>query len=89
MITVKKVDENTFEVTVKESTITTHQVRLSDEYFNQLTGGSVSKETLIEKSFEFLLEREDNTMILKSFDLPVIQGYFSNYEKDIREKISV
>jgi len=38
---------------------------------------------LIEKSFEFLLERESNTSILRSFDLPVIQRYFPEYERAI------
>ena len=34
------------------------------------TGGRVSREDLIRASFEFLLERESNTMILSRFDLP-------------------
>jgi hypothetical protein len=48
-----------------------------------LTGSKVSPETLIEKSFEFLLERESNTMILARFDLPVIGDYFPEFEKNI------
>jgi hypothetical protein len=51
-----------------------------------LTRGRISPETLIEKSFEFLLERESNTMILSRFDLPVIGDYFPEYEKNIIEK---
>jgi hypothetical protein len=56
---------------------------VTPEYLQKLTGGRVSAETLIEKSFEFLLERESNTSILRSFDLPVIQRYFPEYERTI------
>lgn len=87
MITVKKIDDNTFEVTVKGGSITTHRVQLSDDYYNKLTDQEVSKEVLLKKSFEFLLERESNTMILSQFDLPMIQRYFSNYEKEIKNRI--
>jgi len=83
MINVKKLDKNTFEVTVKERKTTSHRVHLSDEYYNKLSAGKISQEELIEKSFQFLLERENNTMILSSFDLPVIQNYFPEYEKHI------
>jgi hypothetical protein len=44
----------------------------------------VPAEKLVEKSFELLLERESNTSILRSFDLPVIQRYFPEYEQTIR-----
>ena len=60
-------EPETFEVTVRGPTTTTHTVRLKHDYYQKLTGGKVSPETLIEKSFEFLLERESNTMILSSF----------------------
>ena len=82
-IEVKQKDTDTFEITVTETTTTTHLVTLSKDYYQKLTGSKVSPETLIEKSFEFLLERESNTMILARFDLPVIDDYFPEYEKNI------
>jgi hypothetical protein len=82
-IGVKQKDTETFEVTVRETTTTTHTVTLAQDYYQKLTGSKVSPETLIEKSFEFLLERESNTMILSRFDLPVIGDYFPEYEKNI------
>ncbi len=85
-IEVKQKDTETFEVTVRETTTTTHLVTLSQDYYQKLTGGRISPETLIEKSFEFLLERESNTMILARFDLPVIGDYFPEYEKNIGKK---
>ena len=82
-IEVKQKDTETFEVTVREATTTTHLVTLSQDYYQKLTASKVSPETLLEKSFEFLLERESNTMILARFDLPVIGDYFPEFEKNI------
>jgi hypothetical protein len=82
-INVTSKDDETFEVIVRDSTTTTHMVTVTNEYYQRLTKGKVSPEQLIEKSFEFLLERESNTMILTSFDLPVIGEYFPEYENTI------
>jgi hypothetical protein len=82
-IHVARKDEETFEVTVRQTTTTTHTVKLTKDYYDKLTGGAVPPETLMEKSFEFLLERESNTMILTHFNLPVIGQYFPEYETTI------
>jgi len=86
-IEVTQKDAETFEVTVRESTTTIHTVKLRPDYYQKLAGGKASTKTLIEKSFEFLLERESNTMILSRFDLPVIGHYFPEYEKTIVERL--
>ncbi len=86
-IEVAKKDPETFEVIVRASTTTTHTVKLSADYYQKLTGGRVSPEALIEKSFEFLLERESNTMILSRFDLPLIGRYFPEYEKTMLKRV--
>ncbi len=86
-IDVVKKDSETFEVTVTASTTTTHRVTLKLDYYQKLTSGKVSPETLIERSFEFLLERENNTMILSRFDLLVIGQYFPEYEKNIVKRL--
>ena len=84
MITVNPIDSTTFEVVVEGGTTTTHTVTVTPSYYEKLTGRRVSPETLVEKSFEFLLERESNTSILRSFDLPVIGRYFPEYERVIK-----
>ena len=56
---------------------------VSQDYYQKLTGGKITPEKLIEKSFEFLLERESNTMILARFELPDIGDDFPEYEKTI------
>ena len=86
-ITVENLKANTYFVTVKAGTTTEHTVTLADDYYQKLTGGEVTPETLIEKSFQFLLARESNTMILSSFDLPLIGRYFPEYERTIRDML--
>ena len=83
MIQVQRIDPTNFEVTVQGRATTTHRVTLSAEYHHKLTAGRVSPETLISKSFDFLLQRESNTSILRTFDLPLIGHYFPEYEKVI------
>ena len=87
MITVQSIDSNTFEVSVVAATTTTHKVTLKTAYYEKLTGKSVTPEVLVEKSFEFLLDRESNTSILRTFDLPVIGQYFPEYERVIKEML--
>jgi len=87
MITVNPIDNTTFEVVVEAETTTRHKVTLKPSYYGKLTGNRVTAEVLVEKSFEFLLERESNTSILRSFDLPVIGRYFPEYESVIKEML--
>jgi hypothetical protein len=87
MITVEKIDDRTFKVTVEDRRSTIHTVTVEPSYYEKLTGGRVSLEDLVKKSFEFLLERESNTSILRSFDLPVIGRYFPEYESTITKML--
>ena len=84
MITVTPIDATTFKVIVEAGTTTTHKVTVKPSYYEKLTGQRVTPAVLVEKSFEFLLERESNTSILRSFDLPVIGQYFPEYERVIK-----
>ena len=43
-------------------------------------------ESLVARSFEFLLEREPPNAILASFDLSVIQRYFPEYDRAFRRQ---
>ncbi len=87
MIEVHRMDKNTYEVTVESGTKTMHEVKLDEDYYQKLTQGAVTEEVLIYKSFEFLLERESNTMILRTFHLSVIEKYFPEYRKTIQRRI--
>jgi hypothetical protein len=82
-IRVENTGAGAYRVTVEGASTTVHSVTVTHAYLQKLTGGGASAEMLIEKSFEFLLERENNTSILSTFDLPVIQRYFPEYERTI------
>jgi hypothetical protein len=82
-------------VTVAEQgSRTQHTVTITRAYLERLTGAGASAPAvanqqavrLVEKSFEFLLEREPKESILRSFDLPLINRYFPEYETNIRKQ---
>ena len=88
MIFIKEVNpfpNASFLVKVESDKTTEHKVGLEESYYQKLTEGKVAPEKLIKKSFEFLLAREPNTSILRSFDLPMIGQYFPEYEKEIKK----
>jgi hypothetical protein len=60
-----------------------YRVILSREYYQKLTGGDIGPEDLVQKSFEFLLEREPASSILPKFELSIISNYFPEYEEEI------
>jgi hypothetical protein len=83
MITVEPLAENEWLVTVTASTTTKHRVRVTPDDIRRYGGDAISAQQLLEASFRFLLDRESNTSILASFDLPVIARYFPEFEKEI------
>ncbi len=88
MITVNPIDSTTFEVIVKDNSTTTHKVTVTPSYYEKLTNKRVTSEVLVERSFEFLLQRESNTSILRSFELSEISRHFPEYEKTIQEMLN-
>jgi hypothetical protein len=86
---VHSIDSGTFEVAVQGPTTTKHTVTLSPHDYQKLTDGQIAPEILVRKSFEFLLERESNTAILRHFDLPVIGQYFPEYQRTIRAMLGL
>ncbi|MGH8614853.1 MAG: hypothetical protein ACREYF_23205 [Gammaproteobacteria bacterium] len=74
--TIQAIDNTIFQVTVEGHTTTTHRVTVNPGYYEKLTGKRIDVEELVRKSFDFLLERESNTSIFPSFDLPIISRYF-------------
>jgi hypothetical protein len=87
MISVSLIDANTYQVVVEKDVETTHVVRMSQEYYRELCGATVTHEWVIVQAFNFLLERESNTEILSEFDLHVINRYFPEFEDDIKARL--
>ena len=79
-VEVETIGDNDFLVKVSAATSTEHRVTLTDAYWEQTWNCRLPKKDVIARSFAFLLEREPNSSILRTFDLPVIQRYFGEYE---------
>lgn len=65
---------------------TEHTVTVSPASLARWGKGSEKRdvEDLVRRSFEFLLEREPATSILRRFDLSVIESYFPEYDEVIQ-----
>ncbi|MFW6189714.1 MAG: hypothetical protein ACOC7T_04695 [Planctomycetota bacterium] len=83
-ITVSEEGGGRIEVLVEEAgSASQHSVEVDEDYYQELTGGQISKKELVRRSFEFLLQREPKESILSRFDLKQISNYFPSYEGDI------
>ena len=83
-IKITEIEKDKFLVEVSDNVKTSHNVVIHDKVYKQLTNGVISKFELLEKSFEFLLDREPNTSILTNFEIQIISHYFSDYVNCIR-----
>jgi len=87
-ITVAPAGAHRWRVEVRAGSTTSHEVTIPEGYLEKLGIAAVAPERVIEESFRFLLEREPNTSILRSFSLPVIASYFPEYEKEIARRLA-
>jgi len=67
---------------------THHVVRVPDGYPSELGCQGVPAVELVRRSFEFLLEREPPSSILRRFELDDIERYFPEYPAEIRRRCS-
>lgn len=59
-----------------------HDVTLTREVYDRLTGGKYAPETCVEAALRFLLDREPKESILPRFDIGVISRYFPEFERE-------
>ena len=83
-VQIDQINKDLFKVSITDNIDTCHLVTLKDEIFQKLTQKKITKEKLINLSFEFLLKKEKNTQILREFELQVISEYFSDYMENIK-----
>jgi len=87
-VRVMKKEPDVYEVEVAAARPTLHCVTAGAGDVECLAGGKANAERLIEESFRFLLERESNTSILRSFRITDISRYFPEYEREIRRRLA-
>jgi hypothetical protein len=73
-------------IDVEGGATTRHAVTVAAEDLERLDPGARDPHLLVDRSFRFLLERESNTSILRSFDLMEIARYFPEFEATITAK---
>lgn len=66
---------------------TTHQVQVPAGLAERLGGPGTTDQCLVEESFRYLLEREPNTSILRSFSLDQIGDYFPGWSAEIAKRL--
>jgi len=85
IINVSEINNNTFSVKVISDTSSTkYVIKLTADYYLNLTKCNISKKELMSKSFEFLLKQEPKESILPKFNLKSISTYFPKYPLEIK-----
>jgi hypothetical protein len=66
---------------------TVHDVAMPPRLLEDLALGPDDEDRLVRASFEFLLEREPPSSILRRFDLEIISRYFPEYAATMRARL--
>jgi hypothetical protein len=76
-------------VRVREGAFATeHRVTLAQADLEHLDPGATDPQRLVRAAFEYLLEREPASAILRAFDLPVIGRYFPGWDESVRRRLA-
>ena len=79
--------DGSFHVEVRDGAITTsHTVTVPPDLPEALGWASGREALLVHSSFEFLLEKEPATSILRRFSLDVIGDYFPDYPAEMARR---
>ncbi|MGK2851614.1 MAG: hypothetical protein ACSLFN_11975 [Candidatus Limnocylindrales bacterium] len=78
------------EVTLGPGTASRHDVTVSSADAERLSaaGGEADVERLVFETFEFLLERESASAILRAFDLRVVNDYFPDFDAEMTHRLA-
>jgi hypothetical protein len=89
-ITVIELSDRRFGVEIVEGdqARSAHTVTVPDELLDDLGITPEESERLVRESFEFLLERERPTQILREFSLEEIGRFFPEYRTEIADRLA-
>lgn len=85
-ISVVSVGDREFDVTVGGGG-TEHRVTVREALISDLSLPEDNLEKVVRESFEFLLEREPASSIMREFSLDVISTYFPEYEEELSRRL--
>jgi hypothetical protein len=66
---------------------TRYKVTMDKEYYEKTSNSIVGPEDFVNKSFQFLLKRENRDSILREFNVKQIREYFQEYENEIKKML--
>jgi hypothetical protein len=75
-------------VVVSDGERTAHIVDVAEADLGRLDPEASDPDRLVRASFDFLLEREPNTAVLREFELLEISRYFPEYEATISARLA-
>lgn len=77
-----------FNVTlIDETGPSSHEVTMDKDFVTRI-GAKFHPEKVVEKSFEFLLEKEPKDKILQEFDITVISHYYPEFISELEKRLS-
>ncbi len=85
-IAVSETGPRSFEVKLEEAG-TTHSVTVPEDLIEELNLPEQDLERVVRESFEFLLEREPASSIMREFSLDVIPTYFPEYKEQLPRRL--
>jgi hypothetical protein len=86
-VTITSLGPGRYGVEVSEGDVTTdHEVTVPDGFLADLGMDGADPGEAVGRSFEFLLEREPSTSILREFSLNQISRYFPEYPEELRRR---
>lgn len=74
---------------VEDDATYTYTVELPSEVYEEMVHGRVDRETLIQETFTFLLDRESAQEILPEFSLEDVGRYFPEFEGYIQKYLDI
>tara|TARA_Y100000991_G_scaffold77770_2_gene58506 strand:+ start:2101 stop:2394 length:294 start_codon:yes stop_codon:yes gene_type:complete len=87
-IAIKRIDNDTFSVSISSKKNTQHIVKFSDKQRDLYELGHIQKDVIIKIAFDFLLAREPNTSILTNFSIDLISNYFPEFETKLKKNFT-
>ena len=87
-IAIKRIDNDTFLVSISSKKNTQHIVKFSDKQRDLYELGHIQKDVIIKIAFDFLLAREPNTSILTNFSIDLISNYFPEFETKLKKNFT-
>lgn len=87
-ITVTAMGTGEYGVQVREGNVdTSHRVTVPESLLDDLGVTDAEEEKIVRESFDFLLEREPATSILREFTLTSISDFFPEYLDELRRRL--